>query len=372
MPQGLTRRFWMTVRTPADAGPGLYKGTISIRTDNGGTTRIPLEFRVRSGTLDPVDIPAGPFGYTIGNSLVRRRSQGRGVQSADGEKELAEDARLWLHGLQRAAVDRVPGVQPGQAGARFRFGRRLDEAAQGAWASWAVSSYGGGVSGFDAYHQDTAAMGSAGFTDYSAFVKAIYSQVAERTRSSSDWIPVYYNLADEPIGDDLVRPAENAESLPAGVSEGAAVLHRGQQLHRQRSRRSPFPAGEGTELWFPGTTTMKPSVNLLHSAGGGLGLLQRREPLDLRHLHVQSGEAVRDEVPALVALERGCGRPVLRARLPGRRLRLVQHVARRRAHSFGRVRAAARRAGRLPAADHAGQAGGREIPRPLRPEPRKS
>ena len=27
---------------------------------------IPIEFRVRSGTLDPVDIPAGPFGYTIG------------------------------------------------------------------------------------------------------------------------------------------------------------------------------------------------------------------------------------------------------------------------------------------------------------------
>ena len=24
------------------------------------------EFRVRAGTLDPVDIPAGPFGYTIG------------------------------------------------------------------------------------------------------------------------------------------------------------------------------------------------------------------------------------------------------------------------------------------------------------------
>ena len=31
MPQGLTRRFWMTVRTPAAARPGLYKGMFSIR-----------------------------------------------------------------------------------------------------------------------------------------------------------------------------------------------------------------------------------------------------------------------------------------------------------------------------------------------------
>ena len=66
MPQGLTRRFWMTVRTPADARPGVYKGTITIRAEQGETARLPLEFRVRSGRLDPVDIPAGPFGYTIG------------------------------------------------------------------------------------------------------------------------------------------------------------------------------------------------------------------------------------------------------------------------------------------------------------------
>ena len=27
---------------------------------------MPLEFRVRAGTLDPADIPAGPFGHAIG------------------------------------------------------------------------------------------------------------------------------------------------------------------------------------------------------------------------------------------------------------------------------------------------------------------
>ena len=30
MPKGVARRFWLTVKTPADAKPGLYKGVISI------------------------------------------------------------------------------------------------------------------------------------------------------------------------------------------------------------------------------------------------------------------------------------------------------------------------------------------------------
>ena len=35
VPEGLTRRFWMTVRTPADARPGVYKGTVTIRPEKG-------------------------------------------------------------------------------------------------------------------------------------------------------------------------------------------------------------------------------------------------------------------------------------------------------------------------------------------------
>ena len=51
-----------------------------------------------------------------------------------------------------------------------------------------------------------------------------------------------------------------------------------------------------------------------------LGLLQRRQPLDLRRLHVQGGQAVRHEVPSLLALERRGRRSLLCARLPRRRL----------------------------------------------------
>ncbi|MCX6903162.1 MAG: hypothetical protein NTW03_06715, partial [Verrucomicrobia bacterium] len=42
MPKGLTRRLWLTVKTPADAKPGLYQGRIMIRPETGGAGEVPL------------------------------------------------------------------------------------------------------------------------------------------------------------------------------------------------------------------------------------------------------------------------------------------------------------------------------------------
>src|SRR5208282_623672 len=65
MPKDTTRRFWLTVKTPADARPGVYKGVMTIASQHRGQAQIPIEFRVHRGTLDRVDVPAGPFGCTI-------------------------------------------------------------------------------------------------------------------------------------------------------------------------------------------------------------------------------------------------------------------------------------------------------------------
>ena len=63
------------------------------------------------------------------------------------------------------------------------------------------------------------------------------------------------------------------------------------------------------------------------------------------------------------------GRPVLRPGLPRGRLRLVQLRTRRRTDPGGPVRAAPRRAGRLPAAADAGPAGQGTTPTPPPPAP---
>jgi hypothetical protein len=61
MPKDVARRFWLTVKTPADAKPGLYRGSVEISPEQGAASSVPIEFTMRKGVLDPVDIPAGPW-----------------------------------------------------------------------------------------------------------------------------------------------------------------------------------------------------------------------------------------------------------------------------------------------------------------------
>jgi len=129
----------------------------------------------------------------------------------------------------------------------------------------AVTSYGAGVSGFNAYNQDPSAMTAAGFQDYSAFVKAVYSAVQNHA-DASGWIPVYYNLADEPLGDDTVRAAENAEAYRRAFPKGppfftGASSFTGSDSHNPHFRLS---RALGVVSW---NDHDEAGVRLLHNAG---------------------------------------------------------------------------------------------------------
>ena len=218
MPNGIARRFWLTVKTPADAKPGLYKGTVRVQPEKGEASEAPIELRVRADTLDPVDIPAGPWGYSIGvpwpgndpaaaafnadlclKSLRRMREYGFTIFS--GAPSIA----------YRGFKDGQPTLDFSQADPVMKTAKDL--------GFLAVCSYGSGVRGFNAYYQDTAAMKRAGFTDYTQFVKAVYSAI-QKHADEQGWLPVYYNLGDEPIGDAIARAAENAEAYTRAFPKG--------------------------------------------------------------------------------------------------------------------------------------------------------
>jgi hypothetical protein len=264
MPAHVTRRFWLTVRTPVDTPAGLYTGTLAIESERGGAAEVPVEFRVRAGTLDPVDIPAGPWGYTISLPWY-----------GDDPATAAWNQRLMEHSLRKmreygfTACSGIPSI----AYRGFRNGQPLlDFAAADARMQLvkdlgfrAVVSYGGGVSGFQAYYQDTGAMRAAGFDDYADFVKAVYSAVQEHA-DRQGWIPVYYNLGDEPIGEALTRSAENAEAYRRAFPQGpplftAASSFRGNNRadpHFRLSRALHVANWNGHD---------EDAVNLLHEAG---------------------------------------------------------------------------------------------------------
>ncbi len=191
----------------------------------------------------------------------------------------------------------------------------------------AVVSYGGGVSGINAYYQDTQAMNAAGFQDYAEFVKAVYTAIQKHAEQQG-WIPVYYNLGDEPLGDDLTRSAENAEAYRKAFPQGPPFF----------TAASSFSGSDQSDPHFRLSKALHVVDWNGHDEDGGesaaqggqrLGLLQWWQPMDVWRLHVQGSQAVSHAVSRLLALERRRRRSVLRARLPGRRLRLVQLVTRR-------------------------------------------
>jgi len=53
--KGVNKQFWLIVRTPADAKPGKYRGTVSFRTANAPAAEIPLMLRVLPFKLRPLE-----------------------------------------------------------------------------------------------------------------------------------------------------------------------------------------------------------------------------------------------------------------------------------------------------------------------------
>ena len=99
-------------------------------------------------------------------------------------------------------------------------------------------------------------MKAAGFKDYAAFIRAVYSEVQKHADAKAG-LPVYYNLGDEPIGDDLLRAAENAEAYRRAFPKGPPYFTGGQQLHRQRPARTRTSGWPRPCTWSTGTATTR-------------------------------------------------------------------------------------------------------------------
>jgi hypothetical protein len=254
----------MTVRTPADARSGLYKGTMTIRAEKGKTAAIPLEFRVRSGKLDPLDIPAGPFGYTIGipwfgdDPAASRYNQQMVQKSLQKMRDYGFTACGGVPSIAYRGFDKgKPDLDFANADAQMSLVKEL--------GFRTVIGYGGGVSGYSAYLQDRSAMNSAGMTNYAAFVKAVYAAVEEHA-DRKGWIPVYYNLADEPLGGDLVHAAENAEAYRRAFPQGPPYFTGASSFTGNDAQNPHFRLSKALHVvsW---NDHDEAAVHLLHKAG---------------------------------------------------------------------------------------------------------
>ena len=204
MPKDIVRQFWLTVKTPADAKPGQYTGTLTLKSEKGGTAQVPVELRIRKGTLDEVDIPAGPWGLN--------------VPYMDDLASLKKLREYGFTDFSSGAIVRYGGFKDGKPILDFTQADSLMANAKELGFE-GVIFYGTLIYGYNAYFMDLEAMKAAGFTDYAAFIKALYTPVQQHAQEKG-WIPYYINLGDEPIGDDVVKAAQNCEAYRKAFPKG--------------------------------------------------------------------------------------------------------------------------------------------------------
>jgi hypothetical protein len=215
-PKDVTRSFWLTVRTPADAKPGLYRGTVTVRPEKGGASEVPVEFTVRAGALDPVDVPAGPWGHTIG--IPWSGGPARDWEDRVATKGLRKLREYGFTTFSGFPVLTFKGFKDGKPVIDFGVGDAQMKRAKEAGFTMPVVSY-CPFYGLDLYFPNAEQVKQAGFKDHAEFVRAVFSEV-QRHADENGWLPVYWNIGDEPIGDALKRSAENAEAYRKAFPKG--------------------------------------------------------------------------------------------------------------------------------------------------------
>jgi hypothetical protein len=188
--------------------------------ERGGDLSLPLTFTVRKGNLDPVDLPAGPFSHTIDLPWYDDEAAGQNREMAS--RSLAEMREYGFTTASGLPVVRYLGFKDGKPELDFSLADERMRLFREHGFRMPVVSY-CPLPGLDLYHRDETAMKAAGLTDYSQFVKSIFSAIQAHAEREG-WLPVYWNIGDEPLGDEVTRSAENAEAYRLAFPQGPPLF----------------------------------------------------------------------------------------------------------------------------------------------------
>jgi len=213
---GVTTTFWLTLHTPKPVKAGAYKGKVKLTFADEKTDALDVTARLFATPLDELDVPAGPWGCTI--SLPWYQEDLGDYDQVMFRKCLAKMREYGCTTFSGIPTLRIRGWQNGKPDLDFtRADQEMAEAKAAGFRSMVVN-YNGGIGGFDNYFVDDGAMRNAGFTKYDDFLRAVLTEVDAHARAAG-WLPVAFNLCDEPIGDALARSATNAQAWRAAAPE---------------------------------------------------------------------------------------------------------------------------------------------------------
>jgi hypothetical protein len=217
---GVTRNFWIRVKPAEDAKPGLYRGQLVVRPEKGEPRRIPVALRVLPFKLDAVtDVAAGPWGCDISSPWFGGEEATKTWNWSMFEKALDALKELGCTSFSGCPHLRVTAAN-GKVTLDAEVADREMALIRGKGFTQMLSNYGvGGYLPYDPYAGPTDAQAKqAGFADAAEMVKAVWQAVDDHAVANG-WLPVAWNLCDEPIGDAIPPVVRNAK-LHRDASQG--------------------------------------------------------------------------------------------------------------------------------------------------------
>ncbi len=212
---GLTRTFLVGGRLPLGEKAGLYQGAIEVLYPGEPKRSIPFEVRVLPFDLEPIeDIAVGPWGSGIrlpwfaDDSRTRKWNWMMFKKSLQAIKNSGSTSFSGRPSVQVRVRNGFVDINTSVADKEMAFARSLG-------FHHIISSYGvnskvlgyrlaGGYNG-----PDTRAARRAGFPGMQQFLKEVYTKI-DRQAVKKDWLPVAWNLCDEPSGGRLKGAVKNA------------------------------------------------------------------------------------------------------------------------------------------------------------------
>ncbi len=207
---GTTRRFWLTAFVPKDTPPGLYEGSVTIAPEKAPRSEHAISLRVHPGALDPLDVPAGPWGHTIDIPWFDDDEQTRLWNKALSEVSLSTLERSGFTTFSGMPSVRLEGWEGGRPVLDFERADAQMKLAKEAGFHMPIVNY-NRLGGFELYGVDEGALRASGLRSYPRLVRRLFEDIDAHARKKG-WLKVYWNLGDEPIGSAIERSIKNVRA----------------------------------------------------------------------------------------------------------------------------------------------------------------
>ncbi|MFQ5809473.1 MAG: hypothetical protein ACE5JM_07630, partial [Armatimonadota bacterium] len=219
---GVTRNFWIRVKPPLEAAPGVYRGTLIVKPEKSQPRQLSVAIRVLPFALDPItDVAAGPWGSGIRSPWIgddEATQQWNWTMFGKALDVLKELGCTSFSGRPRLRVSAANGEVALDTEVADREMALIREKG----FTHMIGSYGAGTVGlYHLYRGPTHAQAqTAGFANAAELAKAVWKAVDDHA-VANDWAPVAWNLCDEPIGANI-PPAVKIAQMNREAAKGLA------------------------------------------------------------------------------------------------------------------------------------------------------